>query len=125
MSKRSRKPPPEANEQSGSTGRNPGPPLDNPGVDGKPGSGANTGQGNYGQSGYGQSGYSKGGYGKGGSEKGGPETSSYQKDVPGRLDPDSRSSNRGSGNRHRAEQVQQGERKSSAPRKPAPPKRGT
>jgi hypothetical protein len=115
MNKRRQKPPPDANEQSGSTGRNPGPPLDNPGVDGKPGSGANTGQGNYGQSGY----------GKGGYQKGGPEAPSYQKDVPGRLDPGSRRSNRGSGNQHRAEQVQQGERRSSAPRKPAPQKRGT
>lgn len=51
---------PDPNEQSGSTGRDPGPPSDNPGEDGKPGTGANTGQGNYGQSGYGQNGYGKG-----------------------------------------------------------------
>jgi hypothetical protein len=51
---------PDPDEQSGSTGRDPGPPSDDPGEDGKPGTGANTGQGNYGQSGYGQDGYHKG-----------------------------------------------------------------
>jgi hypothetical protein len=79
--------PPRPDEQSGSTGRDPGPPRKNPGVDGKPGTGDNTGQGNYGQSGYGE-----GGFGKGDAER-----SSYQKDVPGRLDPGSPDSNRGSG----------------------------
>src|SRR5687768_4120789 len=96
MTKRHRKTPrtapeeparPEPGEQSGSTGRDTGPPSNNPGVDGKPGTGANTGQGNYGQSGYGQ-----GGFGKGGND-----APNYQKDVPGREDPRSHKSNRGSG----------------------------
>ena len=52
---------PAPDDQSGSTGRNPGPPSENPGEDGKPGTGKNTGQGNYGQTGYGQNGYGKGG----------------------------------------------------------------
>jgi hypothetical protein len=80
---------PEPNEQSGSTGRDAGPATNNPGVDGKPGTGANAGQGNYGQSGYGHGGYSKGGGAQ-------PE---YQKDVSGRDDESGRTSNRGSGNR--------------------------
>jgi hypothetical protein len=80
-------PRPAPGEQSGSAGRDPGPPTNNPGVDGKPGSGANTGQGNYGQSGYGQGGY----------RKGGDANPAYQKSVPGRDDPRSNSSNRGSG----------------------------
>jgi hypothetical protein len=78
---------PEPDEQSGSTGRDPGPPSNDTGVDGKPGTGANTGQGNYGQSGLGQGGYSKGG----------SDTPNYQKDVAGRKVPRSRDSNRGSG----------------------------
>ncbi len=78
---------PEPGAQSGSTGRDAGPPSNNPGVDGKPGTGANTGQGNYGQSGYGQGGY----------RKGGDDAPAYQKDVPGRGAPRSRTSNRGSG----------------------------
>jgi len=78
---------PEPNEQSGSTGRDPGPASDNPGVDGKPGTGANTGQGSYGQSGYGQGDY----------RKGGDAASTYQKGVPGRDDARSHTSNIGSG----------------------------
>ncbi len=78
---------PESGEQSGSTGRDPGAPSNNPGEDGKPGTGANTGQGNYGQSGFGQ-----GGFGKGDGA-----APNYQKDVPGRHDPRSHESNRGSG----------------------------
>lgn len=88
--KRAKVPPvtvlPEPGEQSGSAGRDPGPPSDNPGVDGKPGTGDNTGQGNYGQSGFGQGGY----------RKGGDAVPNYQKDVAGR-DPRSKSSNHGSG----------------------------
>jgi hypothetical protein len=78
---------PDPDEQSGSTGRDPGPSSDNPGVDGKPGTGANTGQGNYGQSGYGQGGY----------RKGGDSAPTYQKGVPGRDDARSRTSNIESG----------------------------
>ncbi len=78
---------PEPGERSGSTGRDSGSPSNNPGVDGKPGTGANSGQGNYGQSGYGQGGY----------RKGGDDAPAYQKDVPGRGAPRSRTSNRGSG----------------------------
>jgi hypothetical protein len=78
---------PEPNEQSGSTGRDPGPASDNPGVDGKPGTGANTGQGSYGQSGYGQGDY----------RKGGDAASTYQKGMPGRDDARSHTSNIGSG----------------------------
>jgi hypothetical protein len=83
---------PEPDEQSGSTGRDPGPPSHDPGEEGKPGTGDNTGQGNYGQSGYGQSGYGKGRY-----DKGDARQSNYQETPPGRDDPDSRDSNRGSG----------------------------
>jgi hypothetical protein len=78
---------PPVNDQSGSTGRDTGPPSNNPGVDGKPGTGANTGQGTYGQSGYGQ-----GGFGKG---NGVP--ASHEKDAPGRADPRAKKSNPGSG----------------------------
>lgn len=78
---------PEPGEQSGSAGRDPGPPVDNPGVDGKPGTGANTGQGTYGQSGYGQ-----GNFGKGSDA-----APNYQKDGSGRDDGRSKKSNRGSG----------------------------
>jgi hypothetical protein len=81
---------PETDEQSGSTGRDVGPATNNPGVDGKPGTGANAGQGNYGQSGYGQGGYAKGG---------GGVRPQFQKDVSGRDAARPGSSNRGSGNR--------------------------
>lgn len=80
---------PEPHEQSGSTGRDTGPAANNPGVDGRPGTGANTGQGNYGQSGYGRGEYAKGGGAK-------PQ---YQKDVSGRNDERGTTSNAGSGNR--------------------------
>ncbi len=84
-------PAPDVNEQSGSTGRNPGPPREKPGQDGKPGTGENTGQGNYGQSGYGQFGYGKD-PGKGG---GGDNRTSYQRDEPGRKKPGAGGSNLG------------------------------
>jgi hypothetical protein len=87
MAKQHETPRPDPEEQSGSAGRDPGPPRDNPGQDGKPGTGDNTGQGNYGQSGY----------GKGRYDKGGPKQSNYQEDPPGREHPDSQDSNRGSG----------------------------
>jgi hypothetical protein len=87
MAKEQQPPRPEPEEQSGSTGRDPGPPRRKPGEDGKPGAGGNTGQGNYGQSGYGQGGY----------DKGGPPSSNYQEDSPGRKKPESQDSNRGSG----------------------------
>jgi hypothetical protein len=92
MASKQEPPRPDPDEQSGSAGRDPGPPRRNPGQEGKPGTGGNSGQGNYGQSGYGQSGYGKGGY-----DKGGQPSSNYQEDPPGRDEPDSRDSNRGSG----------------------------
>jgi hypothetical protein len=79
MTKKTPEPPaPDSNEQSGSTGRDPGPARDRPGQDGKPGTGENTGQGNYGQSGYGKGRYDKGGH-----------RTSYQEDEPGRRNPGS------------------------------------
>jgi hypothetical protein len=86
MASKQEPPRPEPDEQSGSTGRDPGPPRRNPGQDGKPGTDGNSGQGNYGQSGYGKGRYDKGG-----------QPSNYQEDPPGRNRPDSHDSNRGSG----------------------------
>ncbi len=85
MAKKPVEPPaPDPDEQSGSTGRDPGPPREHPGQDGKPGTGENTGQGNYGQSGYGKGRYDKGG-----------QRTSYQEDEPGRKNPGSGGSNLG------------------------------
>jgi len=89
MTKKPAEPPaPDPDEQSGSTGRDPGPRREKPGVDGKPGTGENTGQGSYGQSGFGKGRYDKG-----------DQRTSYQKDEPGRRNPGAGGSNLGAGTR--------------------------
>jgi hypothetical protein len=88
MAKQEETPRPDPDDQSGSAGRDPGPPRRNPGQDGNPGTGENTGQGNYGQTGYGNGRY----------DKGGAKRSNYTDDPPGRDRPGPHDSNRGSGN---------------------------
>lgn len=88
MTRKKQEPPrPDPDDQSGSTGRDPGPPSPDPGQDGKPGTGNNSGQGNYGQSGFGDGRY----------DKGRRQETNYQEDPSGRSRPDSIDSNRGSG----------------------------